>query len=163
MSLFATVPLHFRHFGDVSLSPAVLLHGLLGASRNWQTVARELAGGFSVYALDLRNHGESPHAEEMDYAVLAEDVRAFLERENLPPVHLLGHSMGGKVAMAVAARWPERVAELTVVDIAPKAYSSLHREEFAARAGVEGARELLSWRRLSSVRLRANWRRASAA
>jgi pimeloyl-ACP methyl ester carboxylesterase len=111
----------------------VLLHGLLGSSRNWQTAGRELAAGRRVFALDLRNHGLSPHASDMSYDVMTADVLAWLGKQGLGPVELVGHSMGGKVAMLLACRNPERVARLVVVDIAPKAYSwPERRQEFAA-------------------------------
>lgn len=132
-----TVPLFHRHYGARDNPPLVILHGLLGSSRNWQTVAKSLAEQFSVFALDLRNHGESPHADAMDYPALAEDVRAWLDAQGLEKAHLLGHSMGGKTAMLAAVRWPERLASLTVVDIAPRSYESHHRVEFAAMNGFD--------------------------
>jgi esterase len=111
----------------------VILHGMLGSSRNWQTVGRDLAAKFHVFALDLRNHGGSPHAEEMTYAAMMEDVMGWLDAHELKRVTLLGHSMGGKVAMLLASRHPERVERLIVVDIAPKDYFWVaHRAEFAA-------------------------------
>lgn len=102
--------------------PFVLLHGLLGSSRNWQTAGRELAADRRVYALDLRNHGLSPHAAEMTYEAMTADVRAWLDAQGVGTADLVGHSMGGKVAMLLACRHPERVRRLVVVDIAPKAY-----------------------------------------
>lgn len=111
----------------------VILHGLLGSSRNWQTAGRELTDMYHVLALDLRNHGGSPHHDEMTYAAMACDVIAWLDAQGLARVTLLGHSMGGKVAMLLACRQPERVARLIVVDIAPKDYFWVaHRAEFAA-------------------------------
>ena len=105
---------------------------MLGSSRNWQTTGKDLAERFHVLALDLRNHGESPHAPDMTYAAMVADVLAWLDAQGLPQVTLLGHSMGGKVAMQLACRHPERVAELIVVDIAPRDYRwAAHREEFA--------------------------------
>lgn len=101
----------------------VLLHGLFGQSGNFGAVQRRLAaGGRRVVALDLRNHGASPHAHGMDYATLAADVRETLARLDLLPCAVLGHSMGGKAAMALALRHPEAVARLCVADIAPVRY-----------------------------------------
>ncbi|MEO7412795.1 MAG: alpha/beta fold hydrolase, partial [Opitutaceae bacterium] len=112
--------------------------GLLGSSRNWQTVGRDLASRFQVFALDLRNHGGSPHAEEMNYDAMVADVIAWLDAQNLTCVTLLGHSMGGKVAMLLACRHAERVGRLVVVDIAPKDYFWVaHRAEFAAMNGLQ--------------------------
>jgi esterase len=131
------VHLHARVLGEGGAGvPLVLLHGLLGSSRNWQTAGAELAArlGRTVYALDLRNHGRSPWAERMDYPALGADLLAWLDAQ-LPgqTVDLLGHSLGGKTAMAFAAHFPARLRRLVVVDIAPRAYLSLgHRTEFTA-------------------------------
>lgn len=127
------VSLFHRDLGGAGLPPLVILHGMLGSSRNWQTTGRDLAGRYHVLALDLRNHGESPQAAAMTYAAMMEDVVAWLDGQGLARVTLLGHSMGGKVAMLLACRHPARVAGLIVVDIAPKGYHWVaHRQEFAA-------------------------------
>ncbi len=127
------VQLYHRDLGGEGKPPLVLLHGMLGSSRNWQTAGRDLAVRFHVRALDLRNHGESPHADEMTYAAMVDDVIGWLDAQRLPRVTLMGHSMGGKVAMLLACRHPGRVERLIVVDIAPKGYFwPAHREEFAA-------------------------------
>ena len=124
--------LNYQYFGGEGHSPMVILHGLLGSSRNWTTVARELAKEFEVFALDLRNHGQSPHASEMDYLALAGDVLAFLDANQLEMVTLLGHSMGGKTAMRLAVDHPNRVETLIVADISPKPYAAHHRIEMGA-------------------------------
>jgi esterase len=130
--------LYHRDFGGVGEPPLVLLHGLLGSSRNWQTAGRELAAGRRVFALDLRNHGLSPHAPAMSYGSMVGDVLAWLDAHGTGPVELVGHSMGGKVAMLLACRHPARVARLVVVDIAPKAYQWPERlREFDAMNGLE--------------------------
>jgi esterase len=127
------VALHHRDLGGAGKPPVVLLHGLLGSSRNWQTAGRELAVSRRVYALDLRNHGLSPHAPDMAYPLMEADVLAWLDTQRLGTVELVGHSMGGKVAMLLACRHPGRVSRLVVVDIAPKDYSwPERRQEFAA-------------------------------
>jgi len=121
--------------------PLILLHGLLGSSRNWQTVGRELGerSGAAVFALDARNHGRSPHTESMDHASMVADVRAWLDAQGFAqPVDLLGHSMGGRTAMAFACRYPERVRRLVVVDTAPRAYEwAGGRPEFAAMNALD--------------------------
>jgi esterase len=118
--------------------PLVILHGMLGSSRNWQTVGRELAASAQVWALDARNHGQSPHADTMDYPAMVDDVIAWLDAQELPKVTLLGHSMGGKTAMLMACRHPERVERLIVVDIAPKDYHWVgRREEYAAMNALD--------------------------
>lgn len=125
--------LFHRDLGGEGHPPLVILHGLLGSSRNWQTAGADLAQKFHVFALDLRNHGRSPQAAEMTYEAMAGDVLAWLDAQALPRVTLMGHSLGGKTAMLLACRHPERVARLIVVDIAPKNYpSSAHDAEFAA-------------------------------
>lgn len=116
----------------------MILHGLLGSSRNWQTVGRELADRFHVHALDLRNHGTSPHDRVMTYAAMADDLRTWLDAHGLAAATLLGHSLGGKVAMVAACRQPERVTGLIVVDIAPRDYArSAHDAEFAAMLALD--------------------------
>lgn len=136
MALIETVELVARELGGAGKAPLVLLHGLLGSGRNWQTAGAglaEAAGGRNVWALDLRNHGKSPWHEVMNYDAMLADVLAWLDARGFGAVDLMGHSMGGKVAMALACRHPERVRRLVVVDIAPKDYLSHgHRAEFAA-------------------------------
>lgn len=125
--------LFHRDLGGVGHPPLVILHGMLGSSRNWQTVGRDLSTKFRVLAVDLRNHGGSPRADEMDYPAMVEDVLGWLEGQGLERVTLMGHSMGGKIAMLLACRHPERVERLIVVDMAPKDYFWVaHRAEFAA-------------------------------
>jgi esterase len=130
--------LHHRDLGGSGAPPIVLLHGLLGSSRNWQTAGGALAAARRVYALDLRNHGLSPHADTMSYPSMEADVLAWLDAQATGPVELVGHSLGGKVAMLLACRHPARVARLVVVDIAPRAYSWPERpREFAAMNGID--------------------------
>ena len=114
--------LFHRDLGGAGKPPLVILHGFLGSSRNWQTAGRDLAERFHVLALDLRNHGSSPHADEMNYDALVDDVLGWLEQNQIERPVLLGHSMGGKVAMRLACRHPDRLRHLVVVDIAPKDY-----------------------------------------
>jgi pimeloyl-ACP methyl ester carboxylesterase len=103
-------------------APVVLLHGLFGTARNLGVVQRALAPRFRVIALDLRNHGASPHAAAMDYASMATDVIETLVQRGALPAVMLGHSMGGKTAMMMALTRPELVTRLLVADIAPVAY-----------------------------------------
>jgi pimeloyl-ACP methyl ester carboxylesterase len=103
--------------------PVVLLHGLLGAGQNFGAVQKALAAeGRRVLALDLRNHGASPHAAGMAYAEMAADVAETLQAGGAWPAAVVGHSMGGKVAMALALTRPEGVSRLLVADIAPVTY-----------------------------------------
>jgi pimeloyl-ACP methyl ester carboxylesterase len=128
-----TVGLFHREYGPEGAPASVILHGMLGSSRNWQTVAADLAASRRVYALDLRNHGMSAHAPAMSYGAMAADVAAWLDANGVGPAEFIGHSMGGKVAMLLACRQPARVGRLVVVDIAPREYRwAGHRAEFAA-------------------------------
>ena len=131
--VYFMVTLFHRDLGGAGKPPLVLLHGMLGSSRNWQTAGADLAAHFHVFALDLRNHGRSPHDGTMSYEEMMADVLAWLDGQGLPCVALLGHSMGGKIAMLLACRRPERVERLIVVDIAPRNYFwPAHRASFAA-------------------------------
>ena len=110
----------------------VLLHGLFGQARNFATVQRRLAERRHVVALDLRNHGASPHSPGMAYATLADDVAETLAKRGLGRSDVLGHSMGGKTAMALALTRPELVRRLVIVDIAPVAYAHANAALVAA-------------------------------
>jgi esterase len=102
--------------------PVVLLHGLFGAARNFGAVQRAITPRFRVIALDMRNHGDSPHEPGMRYPTLAADVRETLQSLGIENAAVIGHSMGGKAAMAMALRWPDEVGRLLVADIAPVVY-----------------------------------------
>lgn len=129
--------LHFHTVG--AGAPVLILHGLLGSLDNWIPLAEKLAAQFQVLALDLRNHGRSPHAPEFDYDTLAADVVAFLEEHNLRGASVIGHSMGGKVAMRLAQLHPELVARLVVVDMAPREYPPRYARILTAMAQLDPA------------------------
>jgi esterase len=125
--------LFHRDLGGPGRPPLVILHGLLGSSRNWQSAGADLAATFHVFALDLRNHGRSPQADLMTYDTMVDDVLDWLETQGLARATLLGHSLGGKVAMRLACQHPDRVNQLVVVDIAPRDYPAhADRAEFSA-------------------------------
>ncbi len=107
--------------------PVALLHGLFGAAGNFAAVQRRLAAGRRVIAFDLRNHGASPHDPTMSYLAMAEDVLDSLAALGVPSAALVGHSMGGKVAMRAALLRPDRVSRLLVADIAPVRYDPAFR------------------------------------
>ena len=118
------LPLEARTLdGPRDAVPLLVMHGLLGSQRNWQAHGKALARGRTVHLLDLRNHGASPWSEEMTYPAMAADVLAFAEKRGIERFHLLGHSMGGKVAIATALTEPERVTSVIVADIAPVPYA----------------------------------------
>ncbi|NCG08399.1 MAG: alpha/beta fold hydrolase [Verrucomicrobia bacterium] len=127
-----SVSLHGEVFGSEQLPAMVMLHGLLGSGRNWGTVARALEGDYAVHVVHLRNHGQSPHAESMRWTELVGDLEAYREKAGLESFILLGHSLGGKIAMRYACEHAERGAGLVVVDIAAKAYPPYHENEFRA-------------------------------
>ena len=129
------MPLHFKQLGQGE--PLVLLHGLFGSGDNWFGVAPKLAEKFHVFAPDLRNHGHSPHHAEMDYPLMAADVEKFLTDQKIESAHVLGHSMGGKVAMQFALDFPARMKKLVVVDIAPRAYVPAHDKIFSALLALD--------------------------
>ena len=112
--------------------PVVFLHGLFGAAANWGAIQKPLAATHRVLAMDLRNHGASPHAEGMDYGTMAADVAETLEALGIAQAAVVGHSMGGKAAMALALEQPARVSRLLVSDIAPVAYPPRLRGHVAA-------------------------------
>ena len=112
--------LHYTMSG--SGKPLVVMHGLFGSSKNWQSHTRRFAEHFQVFNIDLRNHGQSLHVDAMNYPAMAADVLQLLDRLALEDCHLLGHSMGGKVAMTLAMQNRERVARMVVADIAPVSY-----------------------------------------
>jgi len=122
--------LNYREYGESDLPKLVILHGLLGSSRNWQAAAQSLSERFHVYCLDARNHGDSPHTERHTFDLLVDDLSGFLEEHVAGPVDLMGHSMGGKTCMRYACLYPERVKRLWVLDIAPREYPPHHDEEF---------------------------------
>jgi pimeloyl-ACP methyl ester carboxylesterase len=113
--------LHYRELGQGQ--PIVMLHGIFGSSDNWLTQSRLLSSQYRTFAVDLRNHGQSPHDDAFDYPTMVEDVVSFLEMHRIENPVLMGHSMGGKVAMNFALAYPEKLDKLIVVDIAPKPYN----------------------------------------
>lgn len=117
-----TVELAFEEFGDPANSPLIILHGFFASSRNWRQVAQRLAERFHVYVPDMRNHGASPHHPLMDYPAMTADLLRFIDDRGLQTANLLGHSMGGKIAMWLALTSPTRVNKLIVADIAPVSY-----------------------------------------
>lgn len=103
--------------------PIIILHGMLGCGRNWASIAKKIsAQGWRAITIDLRNHGDSPHSDRMDYNLLAQDIEEVIGSLNIEKPIVLGHSMGGKVAMALALRKPQSVGGLIIVDIAPRQY-----------------------------------------
>lgn len=118
--------------------PLVIIHGFLGMSDNWKSFgALYAAEGFQVHMLDLRNHGRSFHSEDFNYAVMADDLLEYCQHHNLKDIALIGHSMGGKVAMLFATTHPELVEKLIVADIGPKYYAPHHQDILAGLNAVD--------------------------
>jgi esterase len=116
------------HFEAVGEGPSlIILHGLLGSADNWRSMSRRLGAHYRVFAVDLRNHGRSPHSDIFDYDIMAADLREFIEQQALRRITLLGHSMGGKVAMQFAIDYSDQLDRLVIVDIAPKPYEPSQR------------------------------------
>ncbi len=127
--------LNYKEFGQGD--PVIILHGLFGTLDNWQTIAKKLAEENTVYIVDQRNHGRSPHVDSHDYSSMAEDLRQFMEDNWIYNAHLIGHSMGGKTAMQFALDFPDMVDKLVVVDISPKAYPGSHHDIFEALSSLD--------------------------
>ncbi len=115
--------LFFRELGQGHTN-LIIIHGLYGSSDNWLSIARLLEDKFRIFIIDQRNHGQSPHSSEMNYDVMSEDIMLFMQQHKLDKAIIMGHSMGGKTAMAFALKYPKLVEKLVVIDIAPKSYNS---------------------------------------
>lgn len=124
MITFAAMKLFYREYG--SGQPIVIMHGIFGSSDNWLTQAKILSEKYRVILVDLRNHGQSPKDEAFDYQVMVSDMEKFMEDLHLQDPVVIGHSMGGKVAMNFAIAHPDRLSRLIVVDISPRPYNLEH-------------------------------------
>ena len=133
--------------------PMLIIHGFLGMNDNWKSLGTQFAAqGFQVHALDLRNHGKSFHSNDFSYEIMVEDVKKYCEFYQLIDVILLGHSMGGKVAMLLASTYPDLVSKLIVADIGPKYYAPHHQTileglnaiDFSEKPSRSDAEEILS-------------------
>ena len=151
--------LNFKVFG--SGQPLIILHGMFGTLDNWQSIAKKLAENYMVFIVDLRNHGRSPHSDAFSYEIMADDLRLFMENNWIYKAHIIGHSMGGKVAMHFAVEQPDMVDQLIVVDIAPKIYQGNHQTIFKGllnlkpeqlKSRQEAAEQLALWIEDAAVR-----------
>lgn len=116
--------------------PLLILHGYFGMSDNWKALGNKFAENFEVHLIDQRNHGRSFHTDDFDYELLIEDLQGYILFYNLENVNILGHSMGGKVAMLFSVTFPTLVSKLIVADIAPKYYEPHHEHILAALNAV---------------------------
>lgn len=132
--------LNMIHHDGPSDRPALLIaHGLFGSARNWGVIAKRLSDKRAVYAVDMRNHGESPRADTQSYEDMADDLAKVLTHIG-GPVDVMGHSMGGKAAMVLALSKPEDLNRLVVADIAPVTYHHTQMGPIEAMRGVDLAR-----------------------
>jgi pimeloyl-ACP methyl ester carboxylesterase len=115
--------LHSKKYGDKG-QDLIIIHGLFGMSDNWNTLGKQFAKYCKVYLIDLRNHGRSPHAEEFNYDVMCEDVLEYMSDNNIQKPIILGHSLGGKVAMKFAFTHTDKIEKLIVADISPRRYNT---------------------------------------
>ncbi len=129
--------LFYREFG--AGQAVVILHGLFGQSDNWVTVGRRIADQFHVFIPDQRNHGQSPHAAIHSFPSMADDLAEFIEEHNIQNPILVGHSMGGKVAMTYALENPDKIRKLVVIDISPRKYPEriTHTQVITQMLGIE--------------------------
>ena len=127
--------LHFKESGQGRA--VILLHGLFVSADNWHHIGMRLAESFQVFAVDQRNHGQSPHSDEMDYPLMAADVNKFMATRGIESARVIGHSMGGKTAMQLALQFPDRVEKLIVADMAPRQYAPAHEKIFAAQLALD--------------------------
>ena len=133
-----SVALKSLKMGQEGAPKVVIVHGLMGSLRNWLLVGKALAEFFEVHLLDLRNHGESPWADSMDWSEMSEDLVDYLESAGIgTPIYLIGHSLGGKVAMHFASEYGDKVAKLVVLDIVAKSYAPHYKSEFEAMLNVD--------------------------
>ena len=140
--------LFFKKYGNAG-SDLIIIHGLFGMSDNWNTLGRKFSKHFKVHLIDLRNHGRSPHSSEFNYDVMCEDLIEYIEDYNIKKPIVIGHSLGGKVAMKLAFTHAEILEKLLVADISPRRYNTdfhenllkiLYRlplEDFSRREDIE--------------------------
>lgn len=130
--------LYFRELGKGK--PMIILHGLFGFSDNWQTLATNFSEYFRVFLIDFRNHGHSPWSDDFSYDLMVDDLKELIDDLNLENIILVGHSMGGKVAMHFAQKFPRKIEKLVVVDMGVKQYTRYHQEVLEAfnKVDLEG-------------------------
>lgn len=128
--------LAYREYGEGQ--PLIILHGLFGQSDNWNTLSKGFAEkGFRVFTIDQRNHGLSPHSEEWNYDVMADDLKEFIEEHDLKDPIIIGHSMGGKTVMFFELKYPGISSKLIVADIAARSSARHHDEVLKALNAVD--------------------------
>ena len=115
--------LHSKIYGDKG-QDLIIIHGLFGMSDNWNALGKKFSKYCKAHLIDLRNHGRSPHSNDFNYEVMCQDILEYMEENNIVDPIILGHSLGGKVAMKFAFTYPDKIEKLIVADIAPRQYNS---------------------------------------
>ena len=131
------VKINFTMYGNNSKLPVLIIHGLFGSKQNWTQIGKILAETTQVITIDCRNHGESFHSDSMTYHEMATDVIQLMNDFNIIKANIIGHSMGGKVAMAISQLYPEKVNKQVIIDIAPKAYPPHHTKIISALTNID--------------------------
>ena len=135
------VSLHYKKYSSANSDEyLIILHGLFGMLDNWHNMAKKISQYINVVTVDARNHGKSPHTNEFNYDLVADDLVQLLDDLGLSSAVFLGHSMGGKAVMKLADKYPDRVEKLIVVDIAPKEYKGSHEVYFNALKNIDFSR-----------------------
>jgi len=129
------IELNFKCFGEGE--PVLIFHGLLGMLDNWKSFAMKLSSHYKVYIIDQRDHGRSPWTEEFNYDVLADDILAFMDQQELDKANLIGHSMGGKSVIRFTQKYPDRIKKSIIVDIGIKKYEAHHNSIFNALRSLD--------------------------
>lgn len=129
------IKLNYKKLGQGD--PLIVLHGLFGSLDNWVTLGRQWAEDFTVYLVDMRNHGKSPHTESHSIPAMAKDIKEFIQNHHINKPVILGHSMGGKAAMELALTHPDIIRALIIVDIGAQAYPPSHDVIFKAIRSVD--------------------------
>lgn len=119
--------------------PLILIHGLFGSLENLGAVARVLAKQYQVYSIDLPNHGRSSHLPQANLETMAQQVNEWMSEQDIQAAHVVGHSLGGKVAMELALTAPDKVERMVVIDIAPVAYAPKHDRIFEGLLAIDPA------------------------
>tara|TARA_R110002073_G_scaffold114291_3_gene251448 strand:+ start:1025 stop:1795 length:771 start_codon:yes stop_codon:yes gene_type:complete len=132
--------LNSYHIGSADAPALIIIHGLFGSASNFRSLAKIYSEDFSVTCLDLRNHGASPHDNDVSFDAMAADVVEFMDDHGIPRAHIMGHSLGGKVAMQLALTHPDRIDKLIIGDIAPITYPHHHDRIFEGLQAVRAAR-----------------------
>lgn len=112
-----------KKYGDKG-QDLIVIHGLFGMSDNWNSLGKQFSKYCRVHLIDLRNHGRSPHSDDFNYEVMCGDVLEYMEDNNIEKPIILGHSLGGKVAMKFAFLYPDKIEKLIVADMAPRRYGT---------------------------------------